>query len=240
MSGHSKWAKTHRQKGLADAKKGAIFTKLANLISVAAREGGGDLDANFKLRLAVDKARAANMPKDNVQRAIDKGTGAGKDGANFEEVTYEIIGPNGVGFLAEAITDNKNRTVADLKAILNRNNGQLGNANSVAWMFERKGQIITSSANFNDEQELTIIDAGADDIKINDDEWEIYTAPEKLALVSNNLKQMGLEIKEANLIYLPKEEIAVTDEDIQAKIEKLFSLIEDLDDISNVYTNANW
>lgn len=240
MSGHSKWATTHRQKSAADAKKGAIFTKIANLLTIAAREGGGDIDSNFKLRLAFDKARAANMPKDNIQRAIDKGAGATKDGATFEEVTYEVIGPAGTNFIVEAITDNKNRTVADLKAILNKNGGQLGSANSVAWMFERKGQIIVAAKGLDEDKELEIIDAGADDIEQNEDDWIITTAVDKLNAVSTALKSLGIETKEAGLAYLAKDQVEISDPEDQAKIEKLYNLIDDLDDVSNVYTNANW
>ena len=240
MSGHSKWATTHRQKSAADAKKGAVFTKIANLLTVAAREGGGDLESNFKLRLAFDKARAANMPKDNIQRAIDKGTGNSKDGANFEEAVYEVVGPAGSGFIVEAITDNKNRTVADLKAILNKNGGQLGSANSVAWMFERKGQIIINAAGLDDDKELEIIDSGADDIDKGGDEWIVYTAVEQLNAVSKALKEKGIEIKEAGLVYSAKDQLEINNPEDQEKIERLYNLIDDMDDVSNVYTNANW
>ncbi len=240
MSGHSKWATTHRQKSAADAKKGAIFTKLANLLTIAAREGGGDLESNFKLRLAFDKARAANMPKDNIQRAIDKGTGSSKDGANFEEVVYEVVGPAGSGFVVEAITDNRNRTVADLKAILNKNGGQLGSANSVAWMFERKGQIIINSAGLDDDKELEIIDSGADDIDKGEDEWIVYTAVEQLNSVNKALKEKRIEIKEAGLVYSAKDQLDISNLEDQEKIERLYNLIDDMDDVSNVYTNANW
>lgn len=240
MSGHSKWAKTHRQKSVQDAKKGAVFTKIANLITIAAREGGGDQETNFKLRLAVDKARNANMPKDNIERAISKGVGANKDGARFEEVVYEIIGPGGTGFIAEAVTDNKNRTVADLKSVLNKNGGQLGSANSVAWNFERKGMILLDSKNLDEDYELAIIDAGADDIVKESDYWQILTSPENLMSVAGKLKNSGFDIKESSLSYLPKEEIKVSDPLEQEKIERLYNAIDDLDDISNVYTNADW
>jgi len=239
MSGHSKWAKTHRQKSVQDAKKGAIFTKIANLITIAARESGGDQETNFKLRLAVDKARNANMPKDNIERAISKGVGANKDGASFEEVVYEIIGPGGTGFIAEAITDNKNRTIADLKSVLNKNGGQLGSANSVAWNFKRKGIILLENKNLNDDSELAIIDAGADDIIKESDYWQIVTSPENLMAVAGRLKNNGFDLKESSLSYLPKEEIKISNPLDQEKIEKFYNAIDDLDDISNVYTNAN-
>lgn len=241
MSGHSKWATTHRQKETKDAKRGAIFTKLGNLITIAAREGGGDLEANFKLRLAVDKAKTANMPKDNIDRAIKRGTGEGKDAA-LEEITYEVFGPAGVTFIAEAITDNKNRTTSDIKSTLNKAGGQLGGLNSVMWMFERKGLIVINRPTPGDkteELELAIIDAGAQDI-IKENDWEIYTAPDELQKTINQLKMINLEIKESSLIYLPKEEINIDDQDTRAKVEKIFSALDDCTDINNVYTNANW
>lgn len=240
MSGHSKWATTHRQKEIADAKKGAIFTKIANLIVMAVRESGSDIEANFKLRLAIEKARSANMPKDNVQRAIDKGSGVNKEGVRFEEISYEIVGPNGVVFIAQALTDNKNRTVSDLKAILNKNGAQLGSANSVTWKFEYRGVILIASENLNDESELIIIDAGADDIIKDKDEWRIITTPENLMSVVDNLKTNKIEIKESSLNYLPKDELIITDPEDQEKINRLYDLIGELDDITNIYTNANW
>lgn len=239
MSGHSKWATNFRAKSAQDAKRGAAFTKIANLITVAAREGGGDQDSNFKLRLAVEKGKEANMPKDNIQRAIDKGAGTGKDGAVFEEVTYEIVGPHGVGYIVEAVTDNKNRTVADLKAILNKHGAQLGSSNSVAWNFDRRGVIILAGAKLNDDSELLIIDAGAEDI-IKDEDWQIITPADALMTVAENLKQQGFTVKEATLAYLPKKELTLTSQEEQEKIEKLYNLIDNLDDITNIYTNANW
>ena len=244
MSGHSKWATTHRQKSAADAKKGAVFTKIANLIIMAAKQGGGDPEANFSLRLAVDKAKAANMPKDNIERAIKRGTGEGGEGKNFEEVTYEIFGPAGSVFIAEAITDNKNRTVSDLKAILNRNGGQLGALNSVSWMFERKGVIVLDTAALagkdQDDIELTLIDAGADDIIKENEVWEIQTAPDKLNAVIVALKKENLEAKESGLQYLSKNDVIIGDLEEQRKLENFYNLLDDLDDVNSVYTNANW
>lgn len=244
MSGHSKWATTHRQKSAADAKRGAAFTKLANLITIAARESGGDLDSNFKLRLAVEKARAANMPKDNIDRAIKRGTGENSEGKNFESVTYEIFGPGGSTFIAEAITDNKNRTVADLKAILNKNGGQLAGLNSVTWMFERQGVIAvetSKTANLDaDELELSLIDAGASEVIKENDFWEIHTAPEQLNNALQTLKSFNLEPKESGLEYLPKDELIISDPQTQEKVERLYNLLDDMDDINAVYTNANW
>jgi len=237
MSGHSKWATSHKKKEVADAKKGAIFTKLAALIALAAREGGDDIEANFKLRLAIDKAREANMPKDNIERAIKKGGGGGKDGANFEEITYEIIGPMGVGYIAEAVTDNKNRTVGELKAVVNKSGGQLASANAVAWNFKRRG-IISASGNLTDEIELGLIDAGAEELEKSDDGWQIITQPANLMKLAEKAKNLGLKVSDAALAYLPNEEISIESPDDQEKVERLFNLIEDLDDITNVYTNA--
>jgi len=239
MSGHSKWATSHRKKEIADSKRGAAFTKIANLISVAAREGGEDINANFKLRLAVDKARAANMPKDNIERAIKKGAGTGKEGNNFEEVTYEIVGPLGIGFIVEAVTDNKNRTVGELKAIINKNGGQLGSPNSVAWNFRRCG-LIYITGNLSDETELQLIDLGAEDIEKSADGWQIITAPGDLMKIAEKIKDLGLNISEASLAYIPNEETAIEGRDNQEKIEKFYNLIDDLDDIANIYTNADW
>lgn len=239
MSGHSKWATSHRKKELADAKKGAAFTKLAALITIAAREGGADTSANFKLRLAIDKAREANMPKDNIDRAVKKGAGAGKDAGNLEEIIYEIIGPGGIGYIAEAVTDNKNRTVGDLKAVINKHGGQLGSSNSVAWNFRRRG-IIEISGEFSDETELQLIDTGAEDIDKGDGTWQVIVQPAQLMALAEKFKSWGLKVTDAYLSYLPNEEVAVINEEEREKIERLYNLISDLDDITNVYTNASW
>lgn len=239
MSGHSKWATSHRKKEIADSKRGAVFTKIAALITVATREGGEDINSNFKLRLAVDKARAANMPKDNIERAIKKGAGSGKDGNNFEEVMYEIIGPLGIGFIAEAVTDNKNRTVGDLKAVLNKYGGQLGSPNSVAWNFRRCG-LITITNNLTDDTELQLIDLGVQDIEKSDDNWQVITAPAELMQIAEKIKNLGFNISETTLAFLPNKETTITGQENQEKVEKFYNLIDDLTDITNIYTNANW
>ena len=239
MSGHSKWAKTHRQKAATDAKRGAIFTKLGNLITIAASEGGGDdMDSNFKLRLAVEKARAANMPKDNIQRAIDRGTGKGNDGVSLEEATYEAFGPDNSAFIIEAVTDNKNRTISDIKIALNKNGGNLAGPNSVAWQFDRKGLITINTENKNkDELELGVIDAGADDISKDNEnnEWEVITPPDSLQVVEENIKKLDIEISDSILGYKAKDEITT---DSPEKIEKLFDALDDIDDVTNIYTNV--
>lgn len=244
MSGHSKWAKVHRQKTATDAKKGAVFTKLGNLITIAAKEGGSDIESNFKLRLAVEKARSANMPKDNIERAIKRGAGTG-DGKNIlEEITYEVFGPNGSVFILETITDNKNRTVSDLKTVLGKNNGQLGGPNSVLWQFDRKGIILIAQDQLLnkdlDDLELKLIDAGAEDINKTDDGWEIITVIDKLQEVEKNIKNLNINIQESSVGFKPKDDLNVTDQSIQEKIEKLYNTLEDIDDVNNIYTNANW
>ena len=238
MSGHSKWAKTHRQKSVQDSKRGATFTKIANLITIAAKEAGGDPETNFKLRLAIEKARSVNMPKDNIERAINRGTGAGKDSQSFEEITYEVIGPGATHFILEAVTDNKNRTVSDLKAILNRNNAQLGATNSVAWNFKYCGLIILDGNNFNEEEELKMIDVGAEDINKEAEDWELITSPQNLMSTAEKLKQANFKIKETSLVYLPNEEKIIDNEEEKEKINKLYEALDSLDDISNIYTNA--
>ncbi|MFA5029824.1 MAG: YebC/PmpR family DNA-binding transcriptional regulator [Patescibacteria group bacterium] len=244
MSGHSKWATTHRQKSAQDAKRGAIFTKLANLITIATKEGGSDTNSNFKLRLAIDKAREANMPKDNIERAISRGAGLTSGDSALEEVTYEIFGPGGSAFIVEAITDNKNRTVAQLKNILNKNGGQLGAPNSVLWMFERCGLLVVGLDQLSnkkpDELELQFIDLGALDITKNDADWEIYTASQELLKINEALKKLGINPAESGLVYAPKDKLIVSDSEMQNKISQLYDALSDYDEISNVYTNASW
>jgi YebC/PmpR family DNA-binding regulatory protein len=236
MSGHSKWAKTHRQKAATDAKRGAIFTKLGNLITIAAREGGDDTETNFKLRLAIEKARGSNMPKDNIERAIKRGAGTGGDGVVLEEATYEAFGPENSAFIIETITDNKNRTVSDVKIALSKNGGNLAGPGSVVWQFERKGLITVNIGEKDaDELELSIIDAGAQDISTDDKEWEITTAPDELQAVEKAIKDLNLEIKDSALGYKAKDEITP---EIESKIEKLFTALDDIDDVTNIYTNV--
>jgi len=216
---------------------------MGHLITIAAKEGGNDLESNFKLRLAIEKARSANMPKDNIERAIKRGTGEGNEGVVLEEATYEAFGPAGSTFIIETITDNKNRTICDVKVAINKNGGQIGGANSVAWQFERKGLIIIDKEQIKnkdkEELELELIDAGADDISYEDDDLIIITAPDQLQVVSENIKNLEIEIKESSLIYKAKEELKIEDETIKEKIGKLYEAIEDVDDVTNIYTNAN-
>jgi len=232
MSGHSKWATTKHKKALVDSKRSSMFTKLTKIIQIAARDGA-DPDMNFKLRMAIDKARSFSVPKDNIERAIARGSGTG-DGTTLEEITYEAYGPNGVAIIIEAVTDNKNRSASDLKHLLSKHGGSLGASNSVMWQFDRRGVIYTKNAQINDESELTIIDAGALDIEKSDEGIRIITNMEDLQKVQKAIKDI-IEIDNAELEYLPKTKVAV--ENFET-LEKLFEMLEENDDVNNYYSNA--
>jgi YebC/PmpR family DNA-binding regulatory protein len=240
MSKHSKWAKVKNQKGATDAKRSAIFTRLARGITVAAKEKGGDPVMNFQLRMAIDQAREANMPKDNIERAIKRGTSESGETVQYEQLIYEAFGPGGVGILIEILTENRNRAASDVKHILSKNGGSLGASGSVRWMFEQKGilQMPFAGIKNRDEIEMTAIDAGAVDIKDEDGLFTIYTAPNDLEKVKSALEMAGLKIEYAGLGWVTKEKIAVPD-DIRAKLEDLFSDLEENEDVSEYYTNAD-
>jgi len=241
MSGHSKWSTIKRKKGAADAKRGQLFTKLSREITVAAKEGGGDPDTNFRLRLAVQRARAENMPLDNVQRAIQKGTGTGADGAQYEEITYEGYGPNGVALLVQALTDNRNRTVAEVRSMFTKSGGSLGEAGSVGWMFEPRGLILIEPKSGEDPDEVTMaaIDAGADDVSVDDDgQVEVITSFEDLKHVQETLTGQGLNITSAETTMIPKTTMALEDKAIEQAL-RLVERLEDLDDVQTVYTNLD-
>lgn len=242
MSGHSKWATIKRAKGATDIKRGAAFTKLARAITVAARSGGGDQTMNFKLRLAIDKARDGNMPKDTIERAIKRGTGE-LEGAQIESLTYECFGPGGVALIVEALTDNKNRTVSNLKHILQEHGGNLGSANSVMWMFERKGVIRLPAAGLDpktrEELELKIIETGAQDIKDEDGFLTIYTAADQLQEVKEKLEKIGQKVEHADTEFVAKESVAI-DESVKSRLEKLFEALDADDDVQDFYTNAQY
>lgn len=241
MSGHSKWATTHRKKELADAKRSAVFTKLSNNITFAARQGGGDADSNFKLRLAVDKAKEANMPKDNIERAVKKGTGA-LGGSTIEEITYEGFGPLKSAFIVEVVTDNKNRIVAELKHIFSRYGGSLGSSGSVSWQFERKGVISIASEDYNvkkDEIELELIEAGAQDIKEDEECVEICTKVEDLQKVKEVVDKFGLSAKSAGLEWIPKEELKINSDGDKKKIEDFMEALDENGDVQDFYSNVN-
>jgi YebC/PmpR family DNA-binding regulatory protein len=234
MSGHSKWTKIRRQKGAADAKRGTLFTKLGNVITVAAKAGGGDPDSNFKLRLAMDQAKAASMPKDNIERAIKRGTGE-LTGGKIESITYEGFGPEGTAFVIEALTDNRNRTSSAMKHILTKYNGSLGGPNSVAWMFVQKG--IIRIKEISDELELELIDAGAQDISKDEDGVVIYTAPNDLKKIKEFLEQKEIIVEYAEVEQIAKDKKVIPD-DKKERIQKLFAELDENEDINNYYTNA--
>ncbi|MCX6743258.1 MAG: YebC/PmpR family DNA-binding transcriptional regulator [Candidatus Parcubacteria bacterium] len=240
MSGHSKWATTKRAKAVTDAKRSNLFTKLARGITVAAREKGGDPEANFGLRLAIEKARAANMPKENIERSIKRGTGEIKGAAAIEELIYEGFGPGGTTIIIKCLSDNKNRTASQIKHILTSHGGSLGSPNSVLWQFEQKGVTRIDKEKLAgknpDDLELQIIDLGAQDIVKEDDSWVIYTKLEDLQKVSTKLKEIGLEIDYAEIEYVPKEKINLSEE-LQKKNQALYDDLDDDEDVDNYYTN---
>jgi len=238
MSGHSKWSTIKRQKGAADAKRGQLFTKLAREISVAARQGLPDPDYNFRLRLAVDRARAASMPKENIERAISRAAGEG--GAdNYDEVYYEGYGPGGAALMIQAMTDNRNRTVGEVRAVLTRAGGSLGESGSVGWMFDQVGLIeLDADGRDPDDVALVAIDAGASDVQVEDKTVEVFTEPQDLHRVQEALRGGGFEIASAQLTMRPKT--TLTPEPDQAiKTIRLVEKLEDLDDVQEVFTNLD-
>jgi YebC/PmpR family DNA-binding regulatory protein len=237
MSGHSKWSTIKRQKGANDAKRGALFTKVAREISVAARQGGGDPEANYRLRLAVEKARAVNMPADNIKRTIDKATGGG-EGEQFEEIVYEGYGPGGVAILVEAQTDNRNRTAAEVRSIFTKAGGQLAGSGAVAWQFEPRGLIsVPRDGTDPDEIALAAIDAGADDVDTNDDETiEIYTAPGDLETVRRALEGASIKVESADSAMVAKQTVELEASKARQAL-RLVELLEDLDDVQRVTAN---
>jgi YebC/PmpR family DNA-binding regulatory protein len=241
MSGHSKWATIKRKKGAADAKRGQLFTKLTREIQVSAREGGGDPESNFRLRIAVQKARAENMPMDNIQRAIARGAGSGADDSNFEEVMYEGYGPGGVAFLVQGLTDNRNRTVAEVRSIFTKAGGSLGEAGSVGWMFEPRGLIFIEPKKDDDPDELTLsaIDAGAEDVAVEEDgQVEVITAYHDLKHVQDALTGQGMQIANVERTMVPKTTMSLEEKGIEQTI-RLMERLEELDDVQTVYTNLD-
>jgi YebC/PmpR family DNA-binding regulatory protein len=237
MSGHSKWAGIKHKKAAVDAKRGKLFGKLARAITVAAREGGGDPDHNATLAQAIVKAKDANMPHDNIDRAIKKGTGAGSDAETFHHLTYEGYGPNGVAVYMTVLTDNKNRTAADIRYIFDRCGGKLGTDGSVSWMFERKG-VIFVDAEGRDEEEVMMaaIDAGAEDVLSEGDTFEIRTGPTDFMTVRAAFEAAGLQYSSAELTMIPKNTVALSESDAR-KTLRLLDALEDNDDIQEVYAN---
>lgn len=237
MSGHSKWASIKHKKAVVDSRRGVQFTKLARAVTVAARDGGGDPDGNPALALAIAKAKAASMPKDNIERAIARGTGAGADADAIEAVLYEGYGPGGVALLIEALTDNRNRTSADVRHAFSKNGGNLGEPGSVAYLFDKKGTIAVDASRYSEDDLLAAIEAGAEDISSDDDVLEVLADPADLTAVREALERAGVEIERAELSYRPSSLVPV-DEETAVKLLKLVELLEDLDDVDAV--NANF
>ncbi|MDI6767444.1 MAG: YebC/PmpR family DNA-binding transcriptional regulator [Bacteroidota bacterium] len=236
MSGHSKWATIKRKKAVTDAKRGKAFTQLIKEITIAARMGGGDPKGNPRLRLAVDKGKAANMPADNIKRAIQKGTGE-LPGVIYEDVTYEGYGPGGVALIIESVTDNKNRTVSEIRHLLERQNGKLGAANSVAYMFHRKGimRILKTALNEDDMMNLAL-ESGADDMKTEDDVYEIFTTPENFETVKQALEAKNIKMEEAEIQMVPENTVKVDGKDAE-HVLKLMEALEEHEDVQHVYAN---
>jgi YebC/PmpR family DNA-binding regulatory protein len=238
MSGHSKWKTIKHQKGVADARRGQLFTKLAREIAIAAREGGGSLDSNFRLRLAVDKARASSMPKDNIERAIRRGTGEDKEGAAFETMLYEGYGPHGVGLLMQVVTDNRNRTVADLRRVVTRAGGTMAEAGAVAWQFTRKAYVSLPADGLDADRVFEVaVDAGADDVITGDEEIEIFAPAEHYHAVIVALEKAGLPIRESELRMEPNQKLELEAEGT-VQVMKLVEALEELDDVQAVYSNV--
>jgi YebC/PmpR family DNA-binding regulatory protein len=236
MSGHSKWASIKHKKAVVDARRGQHFTKLARAITVAAKEGGGDPTGNPGLSLAIQKARDASMPKDNIERAIQKGTGAGVDAESFDTVMYEGYGPGGVAVLIEALTDNRNRTAADVRHIVGKHGGNLGEPGSVAYLFEKQGVIIVEAEKYSEDDLIVAIDAGAEDIVLDEDVFEVITSPADFTIVRNALTEAGIEIESSDVTQRPKTRILL-DEEAATKLMKLIDALEESDDVGAVYAN---
>jgi len=238
MSGHSKWSSIKHKKGAADAKRGKLFSKLTRAIIVAAREGGGDPSGNLALQNAIEKARSYSMPKDNIDRAIAKGSGADSDTSTFETVVYEGYGPSGVAVIVEALTDNRNRTASDVRHTFAKNDGNLGGSGAVAWLFERRGVVLVD-ADGADEDELTLAAAegGADDVERDGDVFQVSSAPEALTAVREAIEAAGIEVQSAELTMIPKTTVEVAEEASAKKLIRLIEALEDNDDVQDVSAN---
>lgn len=236
MSGHSKWATIKRKKGAADAKRGQVFTKYARELQLAARDGA-DPNFNFRLRLIIDKAKAENMPKENIDRAIKRGAGLGEEGAQLEEVTYEGYGPHGVAIYIQTVTDNKNRTVSDLRRALTRGGGSLGESGSVGWLFDLTGYIVIDLTGRNQDKIFELaLEAGADDVQFGDETAEIYTAPTDLQAVREAFVAAKYQIENAELTMIPKTSVPLNPADT-LQVMNLVEALEELDDVAKVYSN---
>jgi YebC/PmpR family DNA-binding regulatory protein len=238
MAGHSKWAQIKRKKAVTDQRRAAAWTKLIREITVAAKLGGGDPNGNPRLRLAVDSARAANMPNENIDRAIKKGTGE-LEGVEYQEISYEAYGPSGVALYIDTLTDNANRTVADIRHALSRQGGNLGTSGSVAWMFDRRGQIVLDGERFDESEVLeAALEAGAEDMEVADGAFTVYTHIGDFNTVQEGLRERRMEWESAELAMVPKTLVKVEGKDAE-KLVKLLEMLEDLDDVQKVYSNAD-
>jgi YebC/PmpR family DNA-binding regulatory protein len=238
VSGHSKWSTIKHKKGAADARRGKLFSKLSRAIMVAAKEGGADPASNQALQNAIDKARSYSMPKDNIERAIAKGTGEGADGSSFEVVVYEGYGPEGVAVIVEALTDNRNRTASDVRHLFTKFGGNLGATGAVAWQFERRGVVLLGADGVDEDALLlTAADAGADDVERDGSTFVVSSAPEELAQVREALESAGLELESVGLSMVPKTTVAIADESTAKQVVRLVEGLEENDDVQDVYAN---
>ncbi len=236
MSGHSKWHSIKHKKGAADAKRGKLFTRIIKELTVAARDGGGDPDSNPRLRTVIADAKAANMPADNIKRAIRRGTGE-EPGVNYEEVTYEGYGPGGVALMVEVLTDNKNRAVGEVRHLLTKHGGNLGSSNSVAWLFDKRGYVLVDREAVDEETLMTAaLDAGADDLRDDGAHWEIISAPESFDAVAAAVRALGVEPASAQVAMLPQNSVVLEGKPAQ-QMMKLMGALEDLDDTRHVWSN---
>ena len=238
MSGHSKWSSIKHKKAATDAKRGKIFTKLIKEITVAARMGGGDMEANPRLRTAVQAAKAENMPKDNIERAIKKGTGE-LEGVSYEEISYEGYGPGGAAVLVESLTDNKNRTVADIRSIFGKNGGNLGENGCVAWMFDKKGYIVVERSAVDEDTLMeTALEAGAEDIREDDSNYEVITEPAEFEAIKEAIDTASIAYIDAEVTMLPQNTTNLTGKEAEQMV-RLMEMLDDCDDVQKVYTNAD-
>ena len=238
MSGHSKWSSIKHKKGAADAKRGKLFSKLSRAIIVAAREGGADPAGNLALQNAIEKARSYSMPKDNIERAIAKGSGAGSEGSGYDTVVYEGYGPEGVAVLVETLTDNRNRTASEVRHAFTKHGGNLGTAGAVAWQFERRGVVLVAGDGADDEELLlAAADAGADDVEADGSSFVVTSSPEALTAVREAIEAAGFSVESAELALIPKTTVAIEDERVARQVLRLVEGLEESDDVQDVYAN---
>lgn len=237
MAGHSKWSNIKHRKGAQDAKRAKVFTRLGKELTIAAKEAGGDPNFNPRLRLAIEKAKAANMPKDNLERAIKKGTGE-LEGVDYMEIRYEGYGPEGTAFIVEVVTDNKNRSASEVRSTFSKRNGNLGTDGAVAWMFQKKGEILVAGEGLDSEEfMMEALEFGADDILEEDGEFTVLTEPSQCNLVTEELKKAGYKVMESEVVMIPDNKVAITDLEVAKKVMALYEALDDLDDVNDVYSN---